>query len=139
MLICVTYICPTFLYNSTGCNCTGSHQQFSACVLFFSSSIEITSIAKPALVCFVLSMTITSRSASTSSPLRLQSQRLPLLAYVCVCVCVCAHVAFQRKHPCSVWAGQVLWGDGGPIFQLAALVRSLPGTQIAGIDFAQPQ
>lgn len=62
-----------------------------------------------------------------------------LYRHLYVCPCVRVHVAFQRKHPCSVLGGQVLYGDCGPIFQMAALVRSLTGTQIVGIDFAQPQ
>lgn len=96
MLICVTYICPTFTYNSTGCNCTAARQQFSACVLFTSSSIEITAVANPSLVCFVLSVTITSLSATTSLALRLQSQRLPLLAYMCVHTRLCVHMWLSK-------------------------------------------
>lgn len=65
----------------------------------------------------------------TSSSLRLQSQRLPLLARACGWLHTCCSP--KRKHSRSVRPGQVLRGDGGPIFQLAAPVRSLSGTQIA--------
>lgn len=46
---------------------------------------------------------------------------------------------FLQKRPREFLNGQVLWGDFGPIFQLAALVRSLTGIQIVQIDFAPPQ
>lgn len=37
------------------------------------------------------------------------------------------------------WMTRCCRGDAGSIFQLAALVRSLTGTHMAGIDSAQPQ
>lgn len=36
------------------------------------------------------------------------------------------------------WPG-IVEDEGGPIFHLAALVRSLTGIQITGIDFVQAQ
>lgn len=130
--------------NPTGCNCTASRQQFSARVLFVSSFIEITAMQNPlwsALCCLwqsqlslshhIIDTEITKPKVALAGSYR--------YLYLPVCLSVCVQVAFQRKHRCSVLAGQVLWGDDGTIFQLAALVRRLPGTQIARIDFAQPQ
>lgn len=139
----MTYICPTFRCSSTGCNRAASCQQFSACVLFVSSFIEITVMQNPlwSALCRLSQSQLSYHIIDTeiTKPKVALAGLSRYLYFVWVRLCVCVHVAFQRKHPCRVWAGQVLWGDDGPIFQLAALVRSLPGTQIAGIDFVQPQ
>lgn len=98
--------------------------------------------AKTSLVHFMLSVTITSLSATTSPPLRLQSLGLPWLDYTGTRMCALVYV-YMWLSKGSIHAASRMARYCRVTVDLFSswllLLEVLTGTQIAGIDFAQPQ